>query len=396
MAKNKFSLSRRDFFHMTAAGAACLAVPNSSSGQEKVQEHAPDKKQPPKILTNIEEIKNIPKNQNSMPGKYPGKVVMLASGNTSTNGAIKANQVNECLKKGMMALTGKSELKKAWSEFVKPDDVVGVKVNPIGGKLLSTKPEVVETIIQGIMSVGIPKERIIIWDRRLFQLSEAGFTAERFPGIAILGTEMHGPNKKFYNEEEELWSKDNLDREYAPYYADIEGKYDKDTLPYMINEGKYSYFTKILTQKCTRIINVPILKNAGAAVTLCLKNLSYGSLSNTSRLHRLWNESVAEPCAFPCLRDKVSLNIVDGLQACYDGGPGANPKFIWDANIMMFGTDPVAVDTIGYKFILKERMQRGVQQLEDKRRRAFLENAENLGLGTCQEDKIDLHEIDMT
>ena len=62
---------------------------------------------------------------------------------------------------------------------------------------------------------------------------------------------------------------------------------------------------------------------------------------------------------------------------------------------MMLGTDPVAVDTIGYKFILKERMQRGIQQLEDKRRRAFLENAENLGLGTCQEEKIDLHEIDL-
>lgn len=207
---------------------------------------------------------------------------------------------------------------------------------------------------------------------------------------------MEGPNGEFYNTEGELWGRNNIDREYTPYFADIEGKYDKETLPYMINEGKYSYFTKILTQKCTRIINVPILKNAGAAVTLCLKNLSYGSLSNTSRLHRLWNESVAEPCAFPCLRDKVSLNIVDGLQACYDGGPGANPKFIWDANVMMFGTDPVAVDTIGYKYIIKERMERGVQQLEDKRRRAFLENAENLGLGTCQEDKIDLHEIDLT
>jgi len=161
----------------------------------------------------------------------------------------------------------------------------------------------------------------------------------------------------------------------------------------MVNEGKYSYFTKLITQKCTRIINVPILKNAGPAVTLCLKNLSYGALSNTSRLHKLWNESVAEPCAFPCLRDKVSLNIVDGFQACYDGGPGANPNFIWDANLMLFGTDPVAVDTVGYEFILKERMKRGVQQLEDKNGRVFLQIAEGLGLGYHRSDKIDLHEL---
>jgi len=47
--------------------------------------------------------------------------------------------------------------------------------------------------------------------------------------------------------------------------------------------------------------------------TCCLKNLSYGSISNTSRLHKLWMHSVAEPCAFPVLRDKVVLNVVDGL-----------------------------------------------------------------------------------
>ena len=90
----------------------------------------------------------------------------------------------------------------------------------------------------------------------------------------------------------------------------------------MINEGKSSYFTKIVTETVTKIVNVPILKNAGATATCCLKTLSYGALSNTSRLHKLWMKSVAEPCAFPVLRDKVVLNIVDGLQACYDGGPG--------------------------------------------------------------------------
>ena len=116
----------------------------------------------------------------------------------------------------------------------------------------------------------------------------------------------------------------------------------------MINEGKSSYFTKIVTETVTKIVNVPILKNAGATTTCCLKNLSYGSLSNTSRLHKLWMKSVAEPCAFPVLRDKVVLNIVDGLQACYDGGPGANPKFIYDANVLLFGTDPVAVDAVAH------------------------------------------------
>jgi uncharacterized protein (DUF362 family) len=144
----------------------------------------------------------------------------------------------------------------------------------------------------------------------------------------------------------------------------------------------------------TKIVNVPILKNAGATTTCCLKNLSYGSLSNTGRLHKLWMKSVAEPVAFPALRDKVVLNVVDGLQACYDGGPGANPKFIYDANVLLFGSDPVAVDAVAHDIIVKERMARGVQQVDNRgRSAAFLEIAEALGLGVAARDKIEIRDL---
>jgi hypothetical protein len=106
-------------------------------------------------------------------------------------------------------------------------------------------------------------------------------------------------------------------------------------------------------------------------------------------------KSVAEPCAFPALRDKIVLNIVDGLQACYEGGPGADAKYIWDANLMLFGTDPVAVDAVGHEFIVKERMKRGVQQLDDKKRRAFLELAAGFGLGIAEQEKIKVKDIDL-
>jgi uncharacterized protein (DUF362 family) len=286
-------------------------------------------------------------------------------------------------------------LGKAWGQFVGPKDTVGIKVNPIGGMILSTKPEVVDAIIAGLLAAGVKKENLVIWDRRLFQLEEAGFTAARFPGVRILGTEMKGPNGEFYDDKGELWAKDNIDREALPYVAEVEQKYDKETLGYMINEGKSSYFTKIVTEKVTKIVNVPILKNAGATTTCCLKNLSYGALSNTSRLHKLWMKSVAEPCAFPVLRDKVVLNIVDGLQACYDGGPGANPKFIYDARVLLFGSDPVAVDAVVHDMVVKERMGRGVQQVEAKGRSAFLDLAEELGLGVAARDKIKISEVSL-
>ena len=386
-------LTRRKFFSVSAASLAGLAFYPRLSGQEKVDEHKPKPAPAPSdIRTNIEDALKVPRTKASLPGRYPGKVVRMSTGTASSEGKLDPPRIKTAVEKGLLELSGEKDVPSALLQFVSPSDVVGLKVNPIGEKLLSTKPEVVEVIIDGLLRAGLPKKNIIIWDRRLFQLHEAGFTAERFPGIEILGTEMRGPNGEFYDDKGALWSKDNIDREVPFYFADIEGKYDKETLPYMVNEGKESYFSRIVTRRCSKIINVPILKNAGPTVTLCLKNLSYGSLSNTSRLHKLWNKSVVEPCAFPVIRDKVVLNIADGLQACYDGGPGADARYIWDANLMLFGTDPVAVDMIAHEFIVKERIKRGVQQLDDKRRRAFLELAASLGLGLADSDKINVKE----
>jgi uncharacterized protein (DUF362 family) len=388
-------LTRRNFFRLSATSLTGLALSRHLPGQEKVEAERPKPTVPPEIKTNIDEIKKIARTKDSLPGKYPGGVVKVSTGTTSSGGKLNPAKIKEAVERGMRELTGEKDARSAWLQFVSPADVVGIKVNPIGGKLLTTKPEVVDAIIEGLLQAGVPKKNIIIWDRRLFELYDAGFTAERFPGIEIAGTELKGPNGDFYDEKGALWSRDNIDREAPFYFADVEEKYDKETFPYMINEGKESYFTRIVTRRCTKIINVPILKNAGPTVTLCLKNLSYGTLSNTQRLHKLWMKSVAEPCAFPALRDKVVLNIADGLQACYDGGPGADARFIWDANLMFFGTDPVAMDMIGHEFIVQERVKRGVQQLGDKKRPAYLDIAAELGLGVAQRDKIKLKEVSL-
>ena len=385
-------LRRRDFFKLSAAGAAGVALSGGLTAQDTTADHKP--KAAEEIATNIAELLK-PRTPDSMPGKFPGKVVQVATGKAASDAGFDTDKIRLAVETGIKALTGEKDIRDAWRVFVGPQDVVGLKLNPIGGKLLSNRPEMVDVIIDGLTAAGIPKKNIIIWDRRLFQLEEAGFTSERYPGIRILGTEMKGANGDFYDDNGLLWARDNIDRDYPAYTADIEGKYNKNVLPYMINEGQTSYFTKIVTQTCSKIINVPVLKNAGSAVTLCLKNLSYGSLSNTSRLHKIWAKSVAEPCAVPCLRDKVVLNIVDGLKACYEGGPGADAQYIWNANQMLFGSDPVAVDTVGYEYIIRERMKRGVQQLEDKKRREFLEIAAKLGLGHHEKANIRLQSLEL-
>ncbi len=50
--------------------------------------------------------------------------------------------------------------------------------------------------------------------------------------------------------------------------------------------------------------------------------------------------------AAPVLRDKLALNITDGLRAQYDGGPDKNAQFVYDNHSLYFATDPFALDML--------------------------------------------------
>ncbi|MDQ7818552.1 MAG: DUF362 domain-containing protein [Melioribacteraceae bacterium] len=349
---------------------------------------------PAKPKTNIEDALKYVRNENSMPGKYPGKVVQVNHENCTVDNKIIYQSAYDMVAKGILSLTGSSNLKDAWLKFVSPKDRIGLKVNPVAGAQLSTSVEVTQAIVKQLEEASVPRSNIVIWDRREEQLFEAGFNHENFPGIKIIGTE-RPENGSMYDENGKLHSLKMIDTTWY-YWADCEDKYDSATIPYMVNEGKYSYFTKIVTEMVDKIINVPILKNAGSSVTLCLKNLAYGSVTNTGRLHRqLWAETCAEVNAFPPLRDKVVLNIVDGIKGCFNGGPGANPQFFCEYKTVLVGTDPVAIDRIGYDIVINKRIAEGVQKEDNARGRIFMELAQNLNLGIADIEKISLTKIEI-
>jgi len=341
------------------------------------------------IGTNINDALKVPRTENSMPGLFPGKVVQVTDDNSVIDGSPQETAAYNMLKSGMLALTGESDLKAAWLKFVSPTERIGLKVNPVAGKLLSTSHAVTKSVIKQLQEAGIPTENIIIWDRRLMQLHETGYNEENYSGIKIKGTECMDENGGFYNAEGKLYGEENVDKDHY-FYADLEGEYDSYTLPYMVNGGKYSYFSKICTQDVDKIINIPILKNAGATTTLCLKNLSFGAISNTGRLHKLWHKTCAYICAFPPLRDKVVLNIVDGLIGCFEGGPAANPQYICEYKTLLLGSDPVAVDRIGHDIIIAKRMEENIQKEDKKTASEFIDIAQELKLGTSDRDKIEL------
>lgn len=385
----RHSLSRRSFFKTSALlglGAVISSwIPKALKGQDAAK--------PAKPGTNIQDAMKYPRTEWSMPGKYPGKVVQVTHPDCVVERKPRLDAAREMVRAGMLALTGASTIPEAWRQFVSPGEKVGLKVNPVAGKDLTTSLEITRAVIDQLVESGIPLKDIVIWDRRQFELEEVGFTSGNFPGVGIAGTEIKDAAGSFYDKEGKLYGEAMIDKKWY-YWADVEGEYDAETLPYMVNGGKYSYFSKICTEQVDKIINLPILKNAGASVTICMKNLAYGSVSNTGRLHKdLWSETTAEVCAFPPLRDKVVLNIVDGMIGCYQGGPGANPQYITDFKVMLFGTDPVAVDRIGYDIVYKKRVAEQITKEESPRGRQFMTMAQNLGLGTAEIEKIDLKQV---
>ena len=350
---------------------------------------------PSKPATNIADALKHPLTEFSMPGKFPGKVIKVNDSQCIADNKISADHAYKMVLKGMLELTGEKNINDAWLKFVTPKDRIGLKVNPIGGPTLTTSVEVTQAIIKQLIAAGVPKENILIWDRRSADLNGAGFTKENFPGIKIVATEYADEKGSMYDSNGKLYGEQMIDKNWY-YWADCEEKYDAETIPYMINEGKYSYFSKIVTQMVDKIINVPVLKNAGASITLCLKNLAYGSITNSSRLHKqLWAETCAEVCAFPPLRDKVVLNIVDAIKGCYNGGPAANPQFFAEYKTLLFGSDAVAVDRIGYEIILKKRIEEKIQKEESPRGRTFINFAQDLKLGIGDLDKIQLKQFEM-
>jgi hypothetical protein len=62
----------------------------------------------------------------------------------------------------------------------------------------------------------------------------------------------------------------------------------------------------------------------------------------------------------PVIRSKVVLNVLDGTQAVFDGGPGPSPQTTWAHKTLYFATDPVAMDRVGWDAIDAKRHAMGL------------------------------------
>jgi len=300
-------------------------------------------------------------------GQADGKRVVVKAVRPN---AVQGTTPNPKVVRGMvhavvMKLSGKSSPEAAWKCYIKPDDVVGVKINCLFGVGACTHPCVTDAVVEGIRMAGVPGDKIIVWDREDKHLTKSGYTPGRKDGVL---------------------------------YTGVNGDWEDE--PTLIHDCK-GKLAKILTRKITALVNVPVLKShVRAGITFCMKN-HYGSFHNPRDAHGggprtvhggTCDPYIAELTALDVIRKKERLFVCDALRPVANKGPMVQPRFTYTENAIMAGLDPVALDVVGLKMLDAQRAKMGLESLEKTGSARCIFTAAKKGLGVADMAKIEIVE----
>jgi uncharacterized protein (DUF362 family) len=265
------------------------------------------------------------------PAVAKSRVVVARDAKLRAGGSkVDSGRVLSLLDRGMQTLYGVDSPQQAWKNLVHPGEKVGLKVNTIAGRGLSTNSVVVEAICERLQQAGIQARDIIVWDRENSELERAGYRlSSDVNHLRCLGSDAFG-----YEEQPESFG------------------------------TARSRLSKILTRNCDVLINVPILKDhSDAGITAALKNM-YGVIDNPYRLHGGGCSSgIADLNMLPAIRTKMRLTICDATTAAFDGGPSFDPESTWQYNGLIMARDPVALDYTAWQIIERKRAEQKLKTL---------------------------------
>lgn len=307
-------MNRREFLQTAATVPVALANTDTHTDLPKYRTVTPYKPWP----------------NPGMPGKYAGQVVRLHAEKCidAESEKVDVPTVKEMISQGMRALTGHADARDSWAHFIQPADVVGIKVNCSGAPGICSTPEVVAEIVRNLGTVGVKPENIWIYERFENQMQTVHYDRYVPAGVHIWAAETSRGSIQGYD---------------SKVYVEVDFFGEDDTR---------SNMSRAITEHFTKIINVPNMKDHGAAgVTGCLKNIAYGSFSNVARSHSgvktntysfIGTLATTEP-----VRSRTVLSVMDGLRGVWHGGPfSPSRKFRFYPKQMMIGTDPVAMDRL--------------------------------------------------
>mgnify|MGYP000903937011 CR=1 FL=1 len=300
--------------------------------------------------------------------KAPSKSLVVEvhrPGITDENNRPDPAGVQEMLDKAMYEFTGETSRRDQWARYISKEDVVGLKVNGLGGPRLSTKTELINAVIKGLLELGVKENNIIIWEDREMCIKSFGMPENMGDtGIRVCRTD----HPSIGWDEEELV--------FGSIRANI---------------------SKILTRQITAMINLPIMKDhCFSGSTLSLKNISHGITNRSGKFHTdHCNPFIAEVNATPVVQKKYRITILDAFQGCFDKGPEFHPGCTYNYDSLYIAIDRVALDTIGTIRVEAARQEKNLLPLaEDNRPPDYIAQAANLGLGTNEPEKIEHRKLE--
>ena len=232
--------------------------------------------------------------------------------------------VREMVNRLVMAVTGQSDVAKAWGSLVSPGERVGIKISAAGGELFTTHHDIVNAIVDGLAAAGHPRSSIIVWDRSLGGIKEAGYR----PAVDGYQVKAIAPHDGY----------DAKAMQSAPLvgklvWGDFEYVGDTGKMPLFADAdatSNVSHFSKIISSDVDKVINVPVMSVSETnGIAGCIYNMTIPNIDNWRRFaqgSRFGAGSLAEIYANPLIAKKVVLNLMDGLMAQYAGGPQPQPR----------------------------------------------------------------------
>lgn len=336
-------------------GAAAVSTV-AASAQDAPPAAAEDKEYHP-VPPNYQIVSSYKREgQLGMPGRYPGSVVEVRSGDCISEKTDRVNReaVRKMVARGMMELTHAPDAVSAWKALFDPGDRVAIKVNASGAPQCISSPELVQEVISGLFSAGVKAGDIWLYERYANQMDLVSYEVFVPDGVNV-------------------WSG-------ARGRNDLEGT-DRDVyvdVSFFGEDDRRSYLSSVVSKHVNKIINIPNVKDhASAGATGCLKNIAYGSFNNVARSHQGFITNVrtyiGTLCSVEPLRSRTVLHVLDGLRGVWHGGPQAfTPRFVWYPKYLQFGTDPVAMDRLLIDTIEQKRKEMGAVSI-------FNRNKEFLG-----------------
>jgi len=266
------------------------------------------------------------------------------------------------LSRGFALLTGAGTDREAVSALFRPTDRVGIKVNTLGGKLLTTGPDVSLPLAAWLEAGGLRGDDLIVWDRTNRELREAGYRLAAGRGSPrVFGTDAPGAG-------------------YGPELV--------------AHRSIGSLFSRIQSGLITASISLAVLKDHGlAGVTAGMKNY-FGAIHNPNKYHdSRCDPYIADVFDAPLVRSKHRVSILDALVVQYHRGPSFHSQWAEPFGGLIFGLDPVATDSVGRSIIERLRAAKGLPSLaEEGREPSYLATAERIGLGRADPAAIEVVE----